>query len=139
MAKKSECGRMHDNQYSLIHYLVAPCRVTKLQWHEVSAMSLVSLHRFFLFRYTIIFFSQFYIFYTLTETMYPVLNSRLNTFTLNPFTYFSIYRSVMLLSLIHILWFASMRWFAKVDSVVVWSAFVCSMYLCLKLRPVCPM
>ena len=28
-----------------------------------------------------------------------------------------------------------MRWLAKVDSVVVWSAFVCSMYLCLKLRP----
>ena len=27
------------------------------------------------------------------------------------------------------MWFASMRWFAKVDSVVEWSAFVCSMYL----------
>ena len=33
-------------------------------------------------------------------------------------------------------WFASMRWFAKVDSVVEWSAFMCSMCLCLKLRPV---
>ena len=45
----------------------------------------------------------------------------------------------MLLSMFLYVRFASMRWFAKVDSVVEWSAFVCSTYLCLKLRPVWPM
>ena len=37
------------------------------------------------------------------------------------------------------IWSASKRWFAKVDSVVDGNAFICSMYLCLKLRPVGPM
>ena len=44
----------------------------------------------------------------------------------------------MLLSMFLYVWFASMRWFAKVDSIVEWSAFVCSMHLCLKLCPVWP-
>ena len=33
----------------------------------------------------------------------------------------------------------SMRWLANVDSAVEWSAFMCSLYLWLKLRPVWPM
>ena len=35
-------------------------------------------------------------------------------------------------------WFASMKWFAKAYSVVECSVFVCSMCLCLKQRPACP-
>ena len=45
-------------------------------------------------------------------------------------------RMFMLLLMFLYMWFASMRWFAKVDSVVVWRAFVCSMYLCLKQQDV---